>query len=326
MRRRDFITLLGGAIAWPVTAGAQRQAGMPVIGFFEATASADGYAPMVAAFLRGRGEAGFIPGRNVAIEYRWAADQSELAMLAADLVQRQVAVIAVGGRGAVEAAKNATATIPIVFRLGVDPVDIRLVTSLNRPGGNLTGIVTLAEELVGKRLELVRELLPAVSSVAVLADPKNNNMGTLLQDAQRATTALGLGLHVLRASTDSELDRAFTDVAAAGAGALVIGSDGFFNSRLMRLGELSARHAVPTIYQYRDFATAGGLISYGASLTDAYRLSGLYAGRVLKGEKPANLPVQQATKIELILNLKTAKALGIAVPLTLLGRADEVIE
>jgi putative ABC transport system substrate-binding protein len=325
MKRREFIALFGGAAAWPLAARAQQQA-VPVVGFFEATASSDGYAPMVAAFHQGLSDGGFIVGRNVTIEYQWAGNQSSLSALAADLVRRRVAVIAAGGVAAIRAAKDATATIPIVFRIGIDPVDLGLVASLNRPGGNLTGVVTLAVELAPKRLELLRELVPAASSVALLINPKNSNFETLVRDVQRPADNLGLRLHVLRASTDPDLDRAFSEVVASGASALVIGSDGFFNSRMERLATLSLRHAVPTIYQYREFAAAGGLMSYGGSLTDAYRLAGLYTGRILKGERPADLPVQQSTKVELMVNLKTAKALGINVPLALLTRADEVIE
>jgi putative tryptophan/tyrosine transport system substrate-binding protein len=325
MRRREFITLLGGAAAWPMTARAQQRA-MPVVGFFEATASPDGYAPMVAAFRQGLGEGGFIVGRNVTIEYQWAGNQSDLGTLAADLVRRQVSVIAVGGVAAIRAAKDATTIIPIVFRIGIDPVDLGLVGSLNRPGGNLTGVVTLAVELAPKRLELLRELVPAASVVALLVNPRNTNFETLIRDVQRSADSLGLRLNVLRASTEPDLDSAFAGIVASGTRALVIGSDGFFNSRMERLATLSLRHAVPTIYQYREFATAGGLMSYGGSLTDAYRLAGVYTGRVLKGEKPADLPVQQSTKVELIVNLKSAKALGLTVPLALLTRADEVIE
>jgi putative ABC transport system substrate-binding protein len=326
LRRREFITLLGGAAAaWPVAARAQQSA-VPVVGFFEATASSDGYAPMVAAFQRGLSEGGFIVGRNVTIEYQWAGNQSDLSTLAADLVRRRVSVIAVGGVAAIRAAKDATAIIPIVFRIGIDPVDLGLVASLNRPGGNLTGVVTLAVELAPKRLELLREFVPAASSVALLINPRNSNFETLIRDVQGSADSLGLRLHVLRASTEPDLDSAFSGVVASGASALVIGSDGFFNSRMERLATLAVRHAVPTIYQYREFTAAGGLMSYGGSLTDAYRLAGVYTGRVLKGEKPADLPVQQSTKVELIVNLKTAKALGLTVPLALLTRADEVIE
>jgi putative ABC transport system substrate-binding protein len=326
VRRRDLITLLGGAAATCPLAVRAQQPAVPLVGFFEATASPDGYAPMVAAFRQGLGEGGFIVGRNVAIDYQWAGAQSDLPALAAGLVRRRVAVIAAGGVAAIRAAKDATATIPVVFRIGIDPVGLGLVASLNRPGGNLTGVVTLAVELAPKRLELLRELVPATAGVALLVNPKNPNFETLTGDVQRTADILGLRLHVLRASTESELDSAFSEAVASGASALVIGSDGFFNSRMERLAVLSIHHKLPTIYQYREFAAAGGLLSYGGSLTDAYRLAGVYAGRVLKGEKPAELPVQQSTKVELIANLKTAKALGLTVPLALLTRADEVIE
>jgi ABC-type uncharacterized transport system substrate-binding protein len=325
MRRRDFITFVGGAAAWPLGANAQQSA-MPVIGFLNG-ASAEGYALYVSAFRQGLKEAGYVEGQNVAIEYRWADGHYEqLPALAADLVRRRVSVIAATSTPANLVAKAATTTIPIVFTTGGDPVRVGLVASMNRPGGNVTGVSSLDVEVAPKRLELAHELVPTATTIALLVKPTDPNSETLSKELAVAAPALGVQLHVVHANTEREIDEAFATVAQVRAGALVIGADAYFNSRFVQLGALTLRYAVPTIYQYRQFADAGGLMSYGTSLTDLYRQAGVYTGRVLKGENPADLPVQQATKIELIINLKTAKALGITLPLPLLGRADEVIE
>ncbi len=326
MRRREFITLLGGAvIAWPLAAPAQ-QPGMPVVGFLGTRASGDD-PQLLTAFRQGLKEASYVEGQNVAIEYRFAENQYDrLAALAADLVQRHVGLIAANGFAA-QAAKAATATIPIVFTAGFDPVEVGLVASLNRPGGNITGVSILDVELGPKRLELLHQLVPTVTNIAVLVNPSDAARAeTTVKELQTAAHTLGLQLHTLNASTDRDFDAVFASLAQLQAGGLVIGGEPFFNSRSEQLGALTIRHAVPTIYQFRAFAAAGGLASYGASLTDAYRQAGLYTGRILNGERPADLPVVQSTKVELIINLKTAKALGITVPLSLLGRADEVIE
>jgi putative tryptophan/tyrosine transport system substrate-binding protein len=324
MKRREFITLLGGTAAtWPLAARAQQRA-MPVIGFLGST-SLQGYAARLRAFAQGLKEEGYIEGQNVAIEYRLAEDHNDrLPALAAELVHRPVTVIAAGGSPSSVAAKAATATIPIVFETASDPVALGFVASLNRPGGNLTGVTNLNVEVGQKRLELLRELLPAATNIAVLVDPSAPAITEQFISALGAAApALGMQLHVLHASSDRELDTVF---AALRADALVIGPYLFFNSRMEQLGALSLRHAVPTIFTYRPFVAAGGLMSYGANETEPYRLLGIYTGKILKGENPSSLPVQRATKVELIINLKTAKALGIAVPLALTGRADELIE
>jgi putative ABC transport system substrate-binding protein len=325
MRRRAFITLLGGtALTWPLAARAQ-QPTIPVIGFLNSRAHGENPAILV-AFLRGLKEAAYVEGQNVTVEYRWADGQYDrLPALAADLVARRVAVIVANGP-AVQTAKAATSTIPIVFVVGFDPLAFGLVTSLNRPDGNLTGVSVLDVEIGAKRLQLLHELVPTAAIIALLVNPTTPAAETIARDAQAAASALGLQLHVLHASSDRDFDTVFATVAQLRAGALVIGADPFFTSRSQRLAKLTVDHAVPTIYEFREFAAAGGLISYGTSIVDAYRLAGVNTGRILKGEMPSDLPVQQATKVELIINLKTAKALGLTIPLPLLGRADEVIE
>ena len=300
---------------------------MPVIGLL-GSASPDLWTDRLRAFRRGLSETGYVEGRNVAIEYRWAEGQNDrLPALAADLVHRKVAVISVlGGTVGALAAKAATTTIPIVLFSAGDPVMMGLVASLNRPGGNITGVSDLSAQLGPKRLELLHELVPTATTIALLVNPTNPLAETQSKDLQAAARALGLQLHILHASTEREFDTVFATVAQLRAGALVISVDAFFTNRMEQLAALAVRHSVPTIYANREFAAAGGLISYGGSRADAYRLVGIYTGRVLKGEKPADLPVQQATKVELFINLKIAKALGLNVPLPLLGRADEVIE
>ena len=327
MKRREVITLLGGAAAaWPLAARAQQPA-IPAIGYLNTRAAGeDGH--LLAAFHQGLKETGYFESRNVTIEYRWAEGRNDrLPALAADLVRRQVAVIAAGGIPATNAAKAATATTPIVFVTGADPVEIGLVASLNRPGGNLTGITTLTSVVAQKKLELLHDLLPTATVIALLINPANPILAeTNRRDLQAAARTLGLQIHVLRASSEREFEPAFATLVQQRAGALVIGTDAFFNSRSRQLAALAARHAMPSISQFRGFAVTGGLMSYGATNTDEYHLVGVYTGRILKGEKPADLPVQQATKPDLIINLKTANALGIEVPMVLLARADEVIE
>jgi putative tryptophan/tyrosine transport system substrate-binding protein len=329
-KRREFIALVGGGgllLAAKVRRARGQQPAMPVVGLLGAT-TAHGYAAQLAAFRQGLSEAGFVEGRNVAIEYRWADDQYDrLPALAADLARRQVAVIAtLGGNTASVAAKAATTTIPVVFHGSVDPVEAGLVASLNRPGGNVTGVVTLNMDTGQKRLELMHELLPAATTIGLLLNPTNAVAEIQSKDLQAAARTLGLQLQIANASTERDFDAAFATLSQGQVGGLVIGTDGFLVSQSEQLAALTVRYALPTIFQYRAFVTAGGLMSYGGSVTDSYRLSGVYTGRILKGEKPADLPVQQATKVELIINLKTARTLGITFPITLLGRADEVIE
>jgi putative ABC transport system substrate-binding protein len=325
MRRREFITLLGGAAAFPLAAGAQ-QPGMPVIGFLGTRASDDD-PQLLTAFRGGLKEVGYVEGQNVMLEYRFADNQyNRLPTLAADLVRRQVAVIVANGR-AVQVAKEATATIPISFVAGFDPVEVGLVASMSRPGGNITGVSILDVELGPKRLQLLHDLVPTATIVAVLVNPNDPARAeTISKGLHAAANILGLQVHVLNASADRDFDAVFARLVELRAGGLVIGGEPFFNSRSEQLGALTSRHSVPAVYQLRAFAAAGGLLSYGGSLTDAYHLVGIYTGRILKGEKPADLPVQQATKVEMVINLKTAKKLGITVPASLLGRADEVIE
>jgi putative ABC transport system substrate-binding protein len=326
MKRREFITLLGGmAAAWPLTAQAQQP--LPVIGFLNSS-SPDGYAPMASAFRQGLKETGYVDGHNVAIEYRWAEGRNDrLPSFVADLVQRKVNVIAATTTAAALAAKAATTTIPIVFETTADPVQLGLVASLNRPGGNVTGVTQTNMEIAPKRLELLHELVPTASVMALLVNPTDPALAeSATKELQEAASILGLKLHVMQASTDRDFDAVFAKLIQLRAGGLVIGSDPFFTSRSQQLAKLTVDHAVPAVYQFREFAVAGGLLSYGAAITDAYRLAGNYTGRVLRGDKPADLPVQQATKVEMIINLKTAKALGLNVPNPLIGRADEVIE
>jgi putative ABC transport system substrate-binding protein len=325
MRRRDFIAAFGCvATAWPLAARAQQPA-MPVIGFLNGGAP-DGYAPMVAAFREGLKETGYVEAQNVSIEYRWAdGHYDRLPAMAADLVRRQVAVIVTNSPG-VATTTTATTTIPIIFTTSGDPVELGWVATLKRPGGNITGVTQLNVEVGPKRLELMHELVPAATTIAVLLNPTYPSAETESRDMQAAARTLGLEVHLLRASNDHEIDDAFATLVQLRAGAVVITSDPFFNARTKQLAALALRHAVPTIFQYREFTAAGGLMSYGGSIIASYRQAGVYTGRILKGEKPADLPVQQSTKVELILNLKTAKALGLTVPITLLGRADEVIE
>ena len=326
MRRREFITAFGSAAAaWPLAARAQQPA-RPAVGILNG-GSADGYAPMLAAFREGLKETGYVEGQNVEIEYRWANGQYDrLTGLADDLVRRQVSVIA-ANTPANLVAKAATSTIPIVFTTGGDPVQLGLVASLDHPGGNVTGVTQLSAEVAPKRVELAHELVPKATVFALLVNPTNSAQTDILTKAsQGAAETLGLKLDILHASTAAELDDAFAAFLHMQAGALVMGTDSFFSGQSENLAALALRHAVPAIYEYRPFVAAGGLASYGGSITDSYRLAGVYTGRILKGVKPADLPVQQSTKVELLINLRTAKTLGLTLPLSLLGRADEVIE
>jgi len=326
MRRREFMGLLGGAAAWPLAARAQQPA-IPVIGFLNA-ASSRGFAQPLSAFLKGLGETGYIEGQSVAIEYRWAEGHNDrLPAMAADLVRRQVTVIAATSTPAALAAKAATSTIPIVFETGADPIRLGLVNSLNRPTGNLTGVTQANQETVPKRLELLHELLPAAGVMGLLVNPTDPALAEADASATLAAArSLGLELHVLNASTERDFDGVFAKLIQLRGGGLVIGGQALFTSRIEQLAALTVRHKMPAAYQWREFAAAGGLLSYGSNVRDSYRLAGVYTGRVLKGDKPANLPVQQATKVELYINLKTAKLLGITVPLPLSGRADELFE
>ena len=327
MRRREFITVLGGGLAtWSLAARAQ-QLKIPLVGFL-GTGSPQSDAFRVVAVRNGLIEAGYVEGRNVAFEYRWAEDHYErLPELAAELVHREVAVIlAIGGVTSAVAAKSATATTPIVFEIGGDPIGLGLVASLNRPGGNITGVSFLISTLVAKAFEVLHETVPEAALIGYLENPTNADAEINTKNVLAAAEFVGQKLLVVKASTDSELEAAFVTLAQQRAGALVVGAEPFFINRRDKLIELAARQQLPTIYTLRLFVAAGGLMSYGTSFTEALRLAGLYAGRILKGEKPADLPVQQSTKVELVINLKTAKALGIKVPYTIMGRADEVIE
>jgi ABC-type uncharacterized transport system substrate-binding protein len=327
MKRREFVTLLGGvAMSWPLAARGQ-QAALPVIGFLSSRSPDEG-AHLLAALRRGLAESGYAEGKNVTIEYRWALGQYDrLPMLAAELVRQPVAVlVSVGGEPAAFAAKAATTTIPIVFSAGGDPVRSGLVTSFNRPGGNATGVSNLSPGLEAKRLGLLHELVPKATTLGVLINPNFPLAVGQLSDVQEAARAIGVQTHILRATTDREIDAAFEIVAQLRIAALSQAGDPFFASRRVQMVKLAARHAVPTMYHFREYADVGGLVSYGIDLPDTYRQIGAYAGRILKGAKPADLPVVQPTKFELVINLKTAKALGLEVPPTVCGRADEVIE
>ena len=327
MRRREFIALLSGAAAaWPLTARAQQPA-TPVVGFLHVAAN-NAFPLFVAAFHEGLKERGYVEGQNVTIEYRWAEGQfARLPGLAADLVQRQVAVIATfGGAASALAAKAATTTIPIVFNVGGDPVKLGLVASLNWPGGNATGVNQFLDELSGKRLALLHDLAPTASVIALLVNPAGPNAATNLSETEAAAGKLGLRIARLNASDEGSINAAFASMPHTGATALLVGADVYFNSRRDQIVALASRAAIPALYEERDFAVAGGLISYGTNLRDVYHQQGVYVGRVLKGEKPVDLPVIQPTKFYLVLNLKTAKALGLTIPPTLLATADEVIE
>jgi ABC-type uncharacterized transport system substrate-binding protein len=327
MRRREFIALLGGAAAaWPLAARAQQPA-VPVIGFMSARSPEDS-AHLVAAFHRGLDEGGFVEGQNVAIEFRWARGQYDrLPAMAADLVQRQVAVlVAVGGDPSSVAAKQATSTIPIVFGIGGDPVKAGLVESFNRPGGNVTGITLMTALMEPKRLGLLRELVPGVPLIGVLLNPAFPPAASQLQELEQAARIIGQRIVIAKASSDDELNAAFNVFVQERIGGLLVAADPYFDTRRDRIIALSAQHRLPAIYQFREYAVAGGLLSYGVSITDAYRQYGVYAARILKGAKPADLPVQQVVKFELIINMKTAKALDVTISDNLLSLADEVIE
>jgi putative tryptophan/tyrosine transport system substrate-binding protein len=326
MRRRDFITLLGSAAAAFPTVARGQQPAMPVLGFLHA-ASPEAYAPMMTAFHEGLKEAGYVESHNVAIEYRWAEGHYDrLPGMAADLVSRHVAVIVAGGTPPALAAKAATSTVPIVINVGIDPVETGIVASLNRPGGNVTGVAVLTVELAAKQLEVLHELLGTSTAVALLVNPNTPLTESQTKAARDAARSLGLQLHVLDASTEDQIDAAFEKLVELRAGALLVSVDPFLTKQRAQIVALAAHHAIPAIYGVREFAAAGGLMSYGTDLTDVYRQTGIYAGKILKGAKPADLPVQRMVRVEFVINLKTAKTLGLTFPITLLGRADQVIE
>jgi putative tryptophan/tyrosine transport system substrate-binding protein len=328
MRRRDFIKgIAGSATVWPFAAHAQQSA-MPVIGFL-LPSSPEGYASEVAGFLQGLSDAGYGDGHNVAIEYRWAEGHYDrLPEMAADLVHHNVAVIVAAALPAAFAAKRATNTVPIVFEVGADPVRVGLVETFNRPGGNITGIANLSNALVAKRIELMHQVVPNAQTLAVLLNPDNQNFHTTMADAREAQKSLGVAIEFLQARNDDEIEAAFAKAVELRVGGLVIAADAYLVSKPVeiKIATLASRHGMPTNSEVREFTMAGGLMSYGAGLADAYRLAGIYTGRILKGEKPGELPIQQSTKVEMSINLKSAKALGLTIPLQLLGRADEVIE
>jgi putative tryptophan/tyrosine transport system substrate-binding protein len=327
VKRREFISLLGGAAAtWPLAARAQQPA-VPVVGIL-ASVSPVPYAGFIAAIKEGLAQAGYVEGRNVAIEYRWAEGQYDrLPQQATELVDRGVAVIIlVGGGATTTAAKAATKMIPIVFVMGDDPVKTGAVAALNHPGGNVTGVSLLSVAMEAKRLQLLHELVPSAAIIAIVVNPNNPQADEQLQELETAARTLGVRVEAFKAGSPSEIDAAFASMLERRAGAVLMAADAYFNTRKEQFIVLSARHALPTVFPYREFPAAGGLMSYGTSLADAYRQEGIYAGRILKGERPAQMPVQQAVKVELVINLQTAKALRLTVPLPLLGRADEVIE
>jgi putative tryptophan/tyrosine transport system substrate-binding protein len=325
MRRREFIATMGSAAAWPLAARAQQRA-IPLIGLLASVSPP--YEPFVAAIKDGLNHTGYVEGRNFAIEYRWAdGHYDRLSQQARELVNHNVAVIMlVGGGPTIEAARAATTTIPIVFTMGDDPVKTGAVAALNHPGGNVTGISLLTEAMEPKRLQFLHELVPNVALIAILVNPNNPQADNQLRDLPAAASKLGVQLHVFKATTASEIEAAFANLVQQGAGALLMAADAFFNTQKEQFVALSVRYALPAIFPYREFPAAGALMSYGPSLADAYRKAGMYAGRILKGEKPAELPVQQEVKIELIINLQSARALSLTIPVPLLGRADEVIE
>jgi putative tryptophan/tyrosine transport system substrate-binding protein len=326
VKRREFIAGFGSAAVWPVVARAQ-QAAMPVIGYVSPQSAGEDFKNFTVPFLQGLKETGYVDGQNVAVEYRWAENQYDrLPALVAELVRRRVSVIAAIGTPAAMAAKAANTTIPIVFSSGVDPVALGLVASLNRPGGNVTGVANLGAELLPKQLQLLRDLIPNAALFGVLVDPAFPPTQSIITDLQAAARTLGLQLVIANATTDSDLETAFATFSQRRVGGVLVGQSTFFRGRTEKLAALTARHSLPAMFQYREFTLAGALMSYGGSFGYMYHLVGLYTGRILKGDTPADLPVQQFTKIELVLNLKTAKALGLEIPPTLLARADEVIE